>query len=81
MTRVGITGHSNLTADSAPLVADALRAKLAAHVIPVGAGPVKSISCGCDLPFFFSGRFWAHRVEASGSGIGRWADRVAAGGP
>ncbi|MGB8963650.1 MAG: hypothetical protein WCC38_17060 [Pseudonocardiaceae bacterium] len=32
MTRVGITGHSNLTVESAPLVADALRAELAAHV-------------------------------------------------
>lgn len=31
VTRVGITGHSNLTVESVPRVADALRAELAAH--------------------------------------------------
>ncbi len=31
MTRIGITGHSNLTVESIPLVADALRAELATH--------------------------------------------------
>lgn len=29
--RIGITGHSNLTPDSVPLVADAIRATLAEH--------------------------------------------------
>jgi len=31
VVRIGITGHSNLTVESAPLVADALRAEVAAH--------------------------------------------------
>lgn len=31
MVRIGITGHSNLTVESASLVADALRAEVAAH--------------------------------------------------
>jgi hypothetical protein len=50
VTRVGITGHSNLTVDSAPLVADALRAKLAAHV----SGGLVGVSClarGADQIF------------------------------
>jgi hypothetical protein len=31
--------------------------------------------------FGFSARFWVRRVEALGSRIGPWVDRVAAGGP
>jgi hypothetical protein len=41
VTRIGITGHSNLTVESAPWVADALRAELAAHA---GDGLV-GVSC------------------------------------
>lgn len=49
MTRVGITGHSTLTVESAPLVADALRAELAAH-----ASSLVGVSClarGADQLF------------------------------
>src|SRR5947209_19340538 len=50
LTRVGITGHSNLTVDSSPLVADALRAELAAHA----SGGLVGVSClarGADQLF------------------------------
>lgn len=50
MTRIGITGHSNLTVESASWVADALRAELAAHA---GDGLV-GVSClarGADQLF------------------------------
>lgn len=50
-------------------------------VIPEGSGPVKPLLGVVIVLFGFSGRFWARRAKASGSKIGPWADRVAAGGP
>jgi hypothetical protein len=50
VTRVGITGHSNLTVESAPLVADALRSELAVHA----SGGLVGVSClarGADQLF------------------------------
>ena len=41
------------------------------QVIPVGAEPVKGTSGVLIFLFGFSARFWARRVKASGSGIGR----------
>lgn len=50
MTRVGITGHSNLTVESAPLVADLLRAELAAHASD-GLVGVSCLARGADQLF------------------------------
>jgi hypothetical protein len=50
-------------------------------VIPEGSGPDKPLVGVVIFLFGFSGRFWVRRVKASGSKIGPWADRVAAGGP
>jgi hypothetical protein len=50
-------------------------------VIPEGSGPVKPLLGVVIFLFGFSGRFWVRRAKASGSKIGPWADRVAAGGP
>lgn len=47
--RIGVTGHSNLTPDSVPLVADAIRATLADI-----RGPITGVSClarGADQIF------------------------------
>ncbi|MGQ0576271.1 MAG: hypothetical protein ACT4RN_19010 [Pseudonocardia sp.] len=47
--RIGVTGHSNLAPDSAPVVADAIRATLAG----IG-GPITGVSClarGADQVF------------------------------
>ncbi len=50
MARVGITGHSNLPVESAPLVADALRAELAAHASD-GLVGVSCLARGADQLF------------------------------
>jgi predicted aspartyl protease len=49
MVRIGITGHSNLTPDSVPLVAAAIEKVLAEH-----DGPITGVSClarGADQVF------------------------------
>ena len=51
MTRVGITGHSNLTVESAPLVTDALRAELAAHASEDDLVGVSCLARGADQLF------------------------------
>ena len=50
VTRIGITGHSNLTVESAPWVADALRAELAAHASD-GLVGVSCLARGADQLF------------------------------
>lgn len=50
MPRIGITGHSNLTATTVPLVADAIRTALAPH----GADDLVGVTClaqGADQLF------------------------------
>lgn len=50
MPRIGITGHSNLTADTVPLVADGIHTALAAHA----AAELVGVSClarGADQVF------------------------------
>jgi hypothetical protein len=50
VTRVGITGHSNLTVESTSLVTDALRAELAAHASD-GLVGVSCLARGADQLF------------------------------
>jgi hypothetical protein len=50
VTRIGITGHSNLTVESAPWVAEALRAELAAHASD-GLVGVSCLARGADQLF------------------------------
>lgn len=50
MSRIGITGHSNLTPDTEPLIAEAITAALAEHAV----GPLTGVSClakGADQVF------------------------------
>lgn len=50
MPRIGITGHSNLTADTVPLVADGIRAVLAEHPAS-GLVGVTCLARGADQVF------------------------------
>lgn len=50
VVRIGITGHSNLTVESAPLVAAALRTELAAHASH-GVVGVSCLARGADQLF------------------------------
>lgn len=50
MTRIGITGHSNLTADAVPLIAEGIREVLAEHT----GGDLVGVTClakGADQVF------------------------------
>lgn len=49
MPRIGVTGHSKLTPESVPLVADALRAELARHDQPLVG--VSCLARGADQVF------------------------------
>ncbi|MGQ0573026.1 MAG: hypothetical protein ACT4RN_02340 [Pseudonocardia sp.] len=59
--RIGVTGHSNLTADSVPVVADAIRAALA----EIGE-PITGVSClarGADQVFAHVVLDMGHELE------------------
>lgn len=50
MSRIGITGHSNLTTDTEPLIAEAIKATLADHAV----APLTGVTClakGADQVF------------------------------
>lgn len=49
-TRIGITGHSDLTASSLPIVAAALRGWLSTQAVPPWVG-VSCLACGADQLF------------------------------
>lgn len=50
MPRIGITGHSNLTTDTEPLIADAIKAALAHHILTQLTG-VTCLARGADQVF------------------------------